>query len=160
MEKTNNVFCKKWGQFGGTTCQTVLQLSVSQSVTSFPPLPVMTGLHILSQLHVSLISGKGSAMGIHTSAQLSTDREQWGHMGSLSHLGSWQWLTTLEWHHSHRASKGNHLTWKVIINGGQSFSKEMISYRGQSQTESECTAQQIVLFLQPVSTLFKPHTCC
>lgn len=47
-----------------------LQFSVSQSVTSFSPLPVMRGLHILCQLSVFLISGKGSAVGVHTSAQL------------------------------------------------------------------------------------------
>lgn len=70
MEKTNNVSCKKWGQFGGPIVQTFLQFSVSQSVTSFSSLPVMRGLHILCQLSVFLISGKGSAMGVHASAQL------------------------------------------------------------------------------------------
>lgn len=59
------------------------------------------------------------------------------------------------------ASKGNHLTRKVVINGRQNFRKEVLtSYRGQSQTENEGRAQQISLFLQPVSTVFKPRTCC
>lgn len=59
------------------------------------------------------------------------------------------------------ASKGNRLIWKVVINGRQSFRKEVLtSYKGQSQTENEGRAQQISLFLQPVSTVFKPRTCC
>lgn len=103
---------------------------------------------------------KGECCGVHTPSQLSTDREQWSHMASLSPLGSWQWLTTLEWY-GLSASKGDHLIWKVIISGGQSFRKKILtSYRGQSQTANECTAQQISLSLQPVSILFKPHTCC
>lgn len=91
MEKTNNVFCKTWGQFGGTTCQTVLHLSVSQSVTSFPPLPVMTGLHVLSELHASPISENGSAVGVHTSAQLSLTEsiEGTGQASAICAAGNW-----------------------------------------------------------------------
>lgn len=91
------MYCQTWGQFSGTTRQTVLQFSVSNLATFFPVLPAVTGLHVLSQLHVSFIPGKGSAMGSYSSAQLSTDREQWSHMASLSPLRSWPLLTTLEW---------------------------------------------------------------
>lgn len=45
----------------------LFHIFVSQSWSLFSTvLPVMTGLHVLSQLHVSLIPGKGSAMGSHS----------------------------------------------------------------------------------------------